>query len=84
MLNIIFGIILGFIGWWTWEKWALTEFSDEEMAMLYVVLTIGSSVAGVIVLCFGFGYLSNIWNWVGIFRPDLWLLHEAINKAINH
>jgi hypothetical protein len=37
---------------------------------------------GLVLMAWGGVKLFNIWNWVGIFEPKLWIAHRILEKAL--
>jgi hypothetical protein len=52
---------------------------DDPMAPFYVV---GGGILGVASIVGAFTTILNVWVWVKLIRPELWLAHQAIEKLL--
>jgi len=58
----------------------LEEENNEYFIPLFLISGLGGLfTAGVYVN--SFMYLTNFWKWIGIFYPDLYLIHLAVQKV---
>ena len=54
------------------------HFDKEDYGVLATVITTIASICAVITIA----KLWDVWLWVKLLHPDLWLAHEAILKAL--
>lgn len=40
-----------------------------------------ASVVGAIVTLLNFAKLFNVWRWVGMFQPELWIIHKSLSAV---
>jgi hypothetical protein len=59
-------------------KYKILSYGDREMEG---VITIASLAVAVISGLISGIILLNVWNWVGVFHPNLYLVHELVNKV---
>lgn len=59
------------------------EWSVEELdgASYIFIIPIYTGLFGLF-LHFGLFALCNVWNWIGIFQPKLYLAHEIIERVL--
>lgn len=59
-----------------------TAKADDWDNPVYIV---GCGFSGIISSGFGTAaaiYLFDVWNWVGVFEPKLWIAHRILEKAL--
>lgn len=76
--SLLLGLLLSIITYCLYKAIRLIikhEHAEEGAAILvaFVLFTLGGA---------GF-YLFNIWNWVAIFEPKLYIAKEVLDKVIN-
>ncbi len=78
----ILALVLGFIYIPKSIKWAklYSKVSDTASFMVPVII----SFLLVLTFAVNSGPCFSIWNWVGVFRPDLSLAHQIVLKALDH
>jgi hypothetical protein len=55
--------------------------NDEGMRMFGIAF--GTAPAGAITGIYGLVQVGNVWNYVAIFSPKLYLVHQAVSGVIN-
>jgi len=53
---------------------------NEDYLPVYIVATIVCGI-GTAALIIGFVSLFNVWVWVGLFHPDLYIIHQVLEKV---
>jgi len=62
------------------KRWSmLHDTANDHLPMFWFPVGIVSSIAGALSLA----TLLNIWLWVKLFAPQLWLAHKAVEKLVN-
>lgn len=79
-------LLLVFIPWkrfitWSWKVTTSDWFDDAGWPA--VIVPAVASIPVLICLDQALGTLLDLWNWVALFRPDLYLVHLAIMKVVN-
>lgn len=64
-------------GWITRKLWAASDGDDPEKIALMIFCVVG----GVFSAILGLARLLDIWTWVAIFEPKLYIAHALIEKA---
>lgn len=60
----------------------LRKHEDGYMKDGTYVLCIGGIIISIIFMIISVVNLLNVWLWVKLFRPELWLAHMAIEKLV--
>lgn len=66
-------------------QWDLLKNEKEEVVpqgMVAVFLGGSAGIVGIACICVNISTLLSIWLWVKLFRPELWLVHMAIEKLV--
>ena len=87
LVNILQGLVMliisGIMGYTALRLWKYGEegYTDRhEFSMIGgVILGIGCVISLIISVVI----LIDFWSWVGIFRPDLYLIHLAVQKVVH-
>lgn len=83
LIHLFWTLPLCIIGWCymikLW-KWCIKNLDDSggATALIILIYTLGILALTIINLV----TISNGWRWVCIFRPDLYLIHLAIQKVL--
>lgn len=82
--TVIIGCFLLYIAYRI-AKWDLLNNEDEKvgpqgMATTFLGGPIG--IGGLILICVNAAMLLEVWLWVKLFKPELWLVHMAIEKIV--
>lgn len=73
---LIVALSLGFLAKYIYEK------RRESYEELSIVASVISALNGVILLIFSFLILVNSWNYIGVFRPDLYAAKQIYEKSL--
>lgn len=73
-------VVFFVISWKLFIKIKDTKIYDKEFA--WFLWGLGSFVLGGIIITAVLALTLNGWNWVCIFRPDLYLVHLAVQKVL--
>jgi hypothetical protein len=76
----ILGIVLGFKKIWKWDIHGKHDYNYPEGLPSTISGLIGSiTIGGLAIQAIN---LFNVWLWVKLFHPDLWLAKQAIEKVL--
>jgi len=62
----------------------VSKYLNEDQEAMGFACLVGAVVGGMlacVLLIIGICQLLDFWAWAGMFRPDLYLIHEAMQKA---
>ena len=76
--SIVFGILCGVIGFFFYRQTSreYKNTPDGSIAGLCILYGLVTAIFTIISFC----NLVDVWNYVALVRPDIWLAHVAVNK----
>jgi hypothetical protein len=77
LICIILGVIASKVSPWLWRQ----GYNDTELEPLYFTTFWFTAFGGLAVFTTGVCMFFNIWNWVSVFNPQIYLLHDVIEKV---
>jgi len=87
---LLFALVCGIAAGWGVSNIVRIErenisrnYSKELPGAPYKALTVYVSVAGFVACIVASCNLFDWWAWIGIWHPDLFLIHEAMQKALH-
>jgi len=78
--GLVWALLLIPIGWALRRLWAM-ELDSHNDIFVYMARGI-CCLVGFIVTANALEALLDVWNWVGIFNPQLFLAHQIIERAL--